>query len=159
MEIAANSLYSDGIVNVFSDGSKQLMRLRSKHVPQSQDFWHVLLDGETIYELANRYYGNEKIWWLIADANRLSNAINIAYLVGQYLLIPNFDNYILNRANEDNQSSEVIGELAEIIESSDFVLDSYFLRSFAPFVPTVYGLIDSDSGQLIDSDDVILGTI
>lgn len=159
MEISANSLYSDGIVNVFLDGSKQLTRLRNKYVPKSQDFWHVLVDGETIYELANRYYGNEKVWWLIADANRISNVINIAYLVGQYLLIPNFDNYVLNRANEDNQSSEVIGELAEIIESSDFVLDSYFLRSFAPFVPTVYGLIDSDSGQLIDSDDVILGTI
>lgn len=30
---------------------------------------HVIVGGETLDELAGRYYGREDLWWRIADAN------------------------------------------------------------------------------------------
>jgi nucleoid-associated protein YgaU len=31
---------------------------------------HTLVGGETLEQLAARYYGREDLWWRIADANR-----------------------------------------------------------------------------------------
>lgn len=30
---------------------------------------HMLVGGETLHQLAARYYGREDLWWRIADAN------------------------------------------------------------------------------------------
>lgn len=39
------------------------------HRPVVGDIAHVVIAGETLDQLAKRYYGLEELWWRIADAN------------------------------------------------------------------------------------------
>lgn len=134
MTISTGSLYSDGSINIFSDGSRQLTRRRAKYVPTVSDFWHTLTEGQSLFELANQYYGSESIWWLIADANSIVNPLKLSDLVGRYLLIPNYDTYSFNAANASNQFNNVIGELAESLDKNDVVLPSYYTEAPTPSV-------------------------
>ena len=47
---------------------------------------HVLVGGETLDSLAKVYYGNEELWWRIADANPTRFALE--WLPGETLVIP-----------------------------------------------------------------------
>lgn len=47
---------------------------------------HVVVGGETLDLLALRYYGNEELWWRIADANPLRTLFDLA--PGDELVIP-----------------------------------------------------------------------
>jgi nucleoid-associated protein YgaU len=50
---------------------------------------HVLVGGETLDQLARRYYGREELWWLIADANRRPDRVlPWDWHAGDVLLIP-----------------------------------------------------------------------
>ena len=37
--------------------------------PEPDSVLHVCIGGETLDQLARRYYDNEDLWWRIADAN------------------------------------------------------------------------------------------
>ena len=47
---------------------------------------HAFRDGDTISSLAYRYFGDWKLWRLIADRNRLEDVRQIP--IGKILLIP-----------------------------------------------------------------------
>lgn len=47
---------------------------------------HRLVQGETLDQLAFRYFGDERLWWRILDANPLVYPLDIP--VGQILTIP-----------------------------------------------------------------------
>ena len=47
---------------------------------------HQLVQGETLDQLALRYFGDERLWWRILDANPLVYPFDIP--VGQILTIP-----------------------------------------------------------------------
>jgi nucleoid-associated protein YgaU len=47
---------------------------------------HIVSQGEELDEIAYRYSGTTRLWWLIADINGLASPFNLA--VGQKLLIP-----------------------------------------------------------------------
>ena len=38
---------------------------------------HLWRDGDSWYKLAYAYYGNSKLWWIIAKANEITNPFNI----------------------------------------------------------------------------------
>jgi hypothetical protein len=125
MELAINTLYSDGILNKFSDGRSQLTRTRVRILPKVNDFWHLLSEGESIFELANRFYGNQAIWWLIADANLIVKPFDIEGLAGRYLLIPDFATFLYEQSIQQNRHTQVVGELAEGFEQVEYTSPTY----------------------------------
>ena len=47
---------------------------------------HTLIGGETLDQLAKRYYGREDLWWRIADAN--ANRHPLDWRAGDSIVIP-----------------------------------------------------------------------
>ena len=47
---------------------------------------HVVIGGETLDQLAERYYGREDLWWRIADANSAKAPLD--WRAGDTLQIP-----------------------------------------------------------------------
>jgi nucleoid-associated protein YgaU len=47
---------------------------------------HVIVGGETLDQIAKRYYGREDLWWRIADAN--PRRLPFEWRAGEELLIP-----------------------------------------------------------------------
>jgi len=47
---------------------------------------HTVIGGETLDQLAKRYYGREDLWWRIADAN--PTRFPMAWQPGDILVIP-----------------------------------------------------------------------
>ncbi len=56
---------------------------------------HILDSGERLDLLANRYYGDEDYWWVIALVNRIQDPFSLT--VGQRLLIPTDVRTILSK--------------------------------------------------------------
>ena len=47
---------------------------------------HVVTQGDKLYKLANRYYGNFKFWWVISLFNKIASDVDLKY--GQEIYIP-----------------------------------------------------------------------
>jgi nucleoid-associated protein YgaU len=68
----AVSIYSryHGLETVEEDGN---LSLAQRLLPTPEEFpdslTHTIVGGETLEQLAARYYGREDLWWRIADAN------------------------------------------------------------------------------------------
>lgn len=66
------SLYSRyyGLEPVTLDGVTSLsQRLLTTRVSEPDSLVHTIVGGETLDQLAARYYGRADLWWRIADAN------------------------------------------------------------------------------------------
>ena len=65
------------------------------------DKYHTLLEGETLDQVAFRYYASRagdnaaELWWVIADANGIVNPFDLEEFVGKELLVPNYDKFNL----------------------------------------------------------------
>jgi len=83
------SMYSRhyGLDTVEEDGRVSLAQrpgAPSEAFPDS--LVHTLVGGETLDQLAARYYGREDLWWRIADAN--SGRFPLDWEPGETLVIP-----------------------------------------------------------------------
>jgi|GEM_PF-2356772 hypothetical protein len=63
--------------------------------PKIGDRWHVITSGDRLDLLAYNYYKNyvadsTRLWWILADANKINNPFNLETLVGNYFLIPDY---------------------------------------------------------------------
>ncbi|PID85214.1 MAG: hypothetical protein CSB13_09210 [Chloroflexi bacterium] len=47
---------------------------------------HTLIGGETLDQLAKKYYGREELWWRIADANVFKHPLE--WKAGDVVVIP-----------------------------------------------------------------------
>lgn len=52
-----------------------------------QSIEHLIVGGETLDAIAERYYKNQNLWWLIADVNNIVFPLDIQS--GQTVKIPN----------------------------------------------------------------------
>lgn len=83
------TLYSRyyGLENVEIDG---VLSLAQRPIVEAQDFpdslIHTVIGGETLDQLAQRYYGREDLWWRIADAN--PGVFALDWKPGDTLVIP-----------------------------------------------------------------------
>lgn len=61
-------------------------------IPESEDdLFHIVTqsDAERIDLIAYKYYDDVKLWWIIAEANKISNPLNLE--VGSTLRIPTLE--------------------------------------------------------------------
>jgi len=50
---------------------------------------YVLKEGDYLWEISYRYYGDSKLWWVIMDVNKIFNPFELT--IGQELIIPNLE--------------------------------------------------------------------
>lgn len=69
------------------DGTtRRVIQLRLERQTPTQTVQHQVMQGETLDLLARQYYGDERLWWRIADANPLIYPFDIK--AGDVLDVP-----------------------------------------------------------------------
>lgn len=88
-----NSPYDVATVITYSDGSGDISLDPgdfSSVGTTDNDSIHTVLPGQTLQNIANQYYGDSGLWYLIAGANGIMNPFSDELFVGQQLKIPNY---------------------------------------------------------------------
>lgn len=84
-----NDLYSTGFV-IELENAKLLKRGKFNYNNATAgDESHVLKEGEYLWDLAYKFYGDSKLWWIIADTNDIYNPFELE--IGVELVIPDFE--------------------------------------------------------------------
>lgn len=87
INIPGTSPYKDSFVIKYPDGDISLER----NIPSipSDHIIHTVLEGETIQNIAFRYYGDSGMWGVIADANDILNPFEDLH-ADMELIIPSY---------------------------------------------------------------------
>lgn len=90
LQVSANDLYATGYQVELPDGRLLLKRNKIVYSPTaSKDTTHIVTDNDRIWDVAFRYYKDDKSWGIIADANRIYNPFELE--VGTELVVPDFE--------------------------------------------------------------------
>jgi hypothetical protein len=95
MNISAHNPYEKNGVEIDLEEAEQKLLFRKKveWKPQQTDKVHIVEVGETMDSIAHLYYSpvrsfGGRYWWLITDANKIHNPLDISAYVGRQLVIP-----------------------------------------------------------------------
>ena len=92
IKVPVDNLYANGFSIDLTQGRKLLKRNKIKYTPSAiNDRSHRLVEGDTLWSLADRFYQNSKLYHIIADVNNIENPLDITALVGTELIIPDED--------------------------------------------------------------------
>jgi hypothetical protein len=99
LEVPQNNLFINGYISSFDDG-EVLEREPIVWTATNEDHTHTVKEGDRLDLLAWKFYKNKrqdasKYWWVIADTNLIADPTNIAYLIGEEIIIPNIDKFTL----------------------------------------------------------------
>nr|DAP12276.1 MAG TPA: baseplate wedge protein [Caudoviricetes sp.] len=67
------SPYDNGFTLNYGDGDYSLEAVQTSVPSSNDDLQHTVKDGETLQNIAYRYYGDSGKWFLIAEANTILN--------------------------------------------------------------------------------------
>jgi nucleoid-associated protein YgaU len=84
-------LYDRGYLIEFSEGDKAFHRTFINYRSSTGDKYHVVAENETLHSIAQKYYGSQYPWFLIADANSSIISDIFELVVGDTLIIPNLN--------------------------------------------------------------------
>ena len=92
ISLKESNLYAAGKLVITPNGN-YLERDKYVYRASLNDRLHVVKAGELIDSLAAKYYSNlvdeaDRYWWLIADANKVQDPLNLDLLIGKTLVIP-----------------------------------------------------------------------
>lgn len=73
-----------------------------KVTPSDNDLYVIAVQGDRLDVLANKYYGDPKMWWIIATANNLNDA-TLSIEPGKQLRIPSDTSTIINNLQRINK--------------------------------------------------------
>lgn len=82
------SPYSQSYAISYDDGDITLERNVFPYQPSKSDRIHTVMDGETIFSIASKYYGDSGYWGLICDVNFIYNPAD-EVIPGLEIIIPN----------------------------------------------------------------------
>ena len=82
------SPYNDAYVIKYEDGDVSLETYPPQIIPSSSDIFHTVLEGETLQNIAFRYYKDSGLWYAIAEANKILNPFE-ELKAGTLIRIPN----------------------------------------------------------------------
>jgi nucleoid-associated protein YgaU len=86
VEVKSDSPFITGFVVNYDAQLSTLERTRINYIPSPDDRYHPVISSDSLSQLAFRYYGSSKPYWIIQDVNKLENAWELP--VGQTLIIP-----------------------------------------------------------------------
>ena len=86
-----SSPYDNAIINEYDDGTDPTLDLDDLELltPESTII-HTVLDGQTLQNIAYKYYKDSGLWYIIALANNIQNPFSDELHAGQQLMIPNY---------------------------------------------------------------------
>jgi len=91
-------LYFNGEIIQLEGGRKVLRRKKIEYDRTEPDIYHLVLKGQTISWIAWFYYRNftnplraMRYWKYIADVNNITNPLDLSELVGQQIVIPEYN--------------------------------------------------------------------
>lgn len=95
--------YDESTILRDENGTRYLNRIQYPTIPlRDSDILVKGLFGQRIENLANKFYGNVELWWIIARANEMKNGS--MYLVpGKEYRIPQNVSFILREFEELNR--------------------------------------------------------
>lgn len=147
IDIPLNNLYMTGYLLPQDDNAEDLLyRISLSIKPEWEDRWHIVQNEDELDDLAQYYYGPvannaHALWWLIAEANGISNPLDISYLIGINILIPEY--FRIKKMIQDIQSNDGLDD--------DRVFNAVPANPYPPIVvPPGVTVID----VIIDGDDV-----
>jgi nucleoid-associated protein YgaU len=73
-----------------------------KVAPSDNDIYIITGQGDRLDLLSNKYYGDPKLWWIIATANNLNDA-TLAVAPGRQLRIPSNTSIIISNLEKINK--------------------------------------------------------
>jgi hypothetical protein len=92
----ANSRYENNKIQKLKDGRRVFRTRLYPDIPKSdKDIYIVTQTGDRMDALANQFYGDASLWWIIATANNIHDAL-FAVPDGTTLRIPQNYNKIIN---------------------------------------------------------------
>jgi hypothetical protein len=90
MNIRQDSRYLNVPLYSLTSGELQFgLRKRVRMLDDEKYVIHVVQDGERLDMIADTYYGNPQLWWIIADVNSIFRFWTMA--IGTELKIPEAD--------------------------------------------------------------------
>ncbi len=97
----SNMFAVNGKVLVFADGSKKLIRERSTYIASEPDDYYTVKYGDMITNIAYKFYKDKvdkpsHYYWIIADANKIKNPLDLTSFIGKEIVIPNILNFKLS---------------------------------------------------------------
>ena len=88
--------YNKENIKRLDNGKKVLKTSIPKSIPKKDDDIYIITqETDRLDLLANEYYGDSRLWWIIANANNI-NSVNIGLEGGIQLRIPKNKFDILN---------------------------------------------------------------
>ena len=82
------SPYDSTVLVKYSNGEVSLEPMRPSVFKSSSDIQHTVVEGETLQNIAFKYYGDSGLWYLISEANNILNPFE-ELTDGQIIRIPN----------------------------------------------------------------------
>ena len=96
IRLPKENLYSDGFIIYTVEGYSLLKRNRFNYLSKNpDDRIHPIIEGENIWNIAFKYYGNSKWWHVLCDVNNIENPFELPE--GESLLIPDLSTVIAGR--------------------------------------------------------------
>jgi hypothetical protein len=91
IKINEDSLYINGSLVSYPDGDATLELGSFVYTPSTRDKYITVNYGHDLVSLAYEYYGNSKLWHIIARANNLEDFTELP--VGKTIIIPDYIQY------------------------------------------------------------------
>ena len=88
--LRGSSPYDSATVITYDEGDVSLESNSLDISTTSDDPIHTVLEGQTLQNIAFQYYGDSGLWYLLAQANGISNPFSDELYTGQQLKIPNY---------------------------------------------------------------------
>ena len=85
----AVGLYDNGYTIYYKEGDRSLQRDFLSFTGSVYNLYHTIVEGETLYSIALKYYKSSYSWFIIADANPELITDIFDLPVGEIILIPN----------------------------------------------------------------------
>lgn len=81
-------LYELGYLVQYKEGDISLHRTSIPFIATVEDKYHVVKDGDTLLSIAQEYYDDCQLWYILADANPIVVTDIFELTVNTTLLIP-----------------------------------------------------------------------
>lgn len=101
LTLRSNNLYRNGEIIQFTEGDMSLIRNQLEITGTLEDEYHTILASDELTKLAYQKYSrfvedSSKYWWVIADANKIDNPLDLTDWIGVEILIPNILKVLLS---------------------------------------------------------------
>lgn len=95
LNLRENNPYSTGFILELEVGNYFLERKPLTYIKHPRDRYYAVVEGDSLWGIADQAYGDSKYYWVIQDVNKIDFAAHIE--PGQNLIIPDLKALMANQ--------------------------------------------------------------